>query len=140
MIMKNLRIAGLVMIIMVAMLSTSCSGNKSAGGSSFANPELWKTLKDADWASWTATTGCEMKFVGENKAIVMEWVKDPVTQAWGRTTSDVGTVEFLDENWFVVNYSKKSVAFLFTKTNSTFESSDAAIFGKNQINAFRPKK
>jgi hypothetical protein len=137
-IMKNLKIAGLVMIIMVAMLSTSCSSNKSTGGSA-ANPELWKTLKDADWASWTATTGCEMKFVGEDKAIVMDWQKDPVSQAWNRTTSDVGNIEFIDENWFVVHYYNKSVAYLFTKTNSTYESSNGATFGKNTINAFRKK-
>ena len=137
--MKNFRIFGLAMIMLVAMVSSSCSSKKSAGGSSFENPELWNTLKANDWAAWTATTGCEMKFVGENKAIAMNWVKDPVTQAWNRTLSDVGTVEFLDENWFVVNFNNKSIAYLFTKGNSTFENSDGSIFGKNTINTFRPK-
>lgn len=138
--MKNLKSAGLVMIILVAMLSTSCSSDKSTGGSSFANPELWKTLKDADWASWTATTGCEIKFVGEDKAMVMDWLKDPVTQAWSRTGSDVGNVEFLDENWFVVHFSNKSTGYLFTKSDNRFENSNGAFFEKNKINAFRPKK
>ena len=138
--MKNLRTAGLVMIIMVAMLATSCSSNKSTGGSSFANPELWKTLKDADWASWAGNVGCEMKFVGDDKAIIMDWLKDPVTQAWNRTGSDVGTVEFLDENWFVVHYSNKSTAYLFTKSKNKYENSNGFFFEKNQINAFRPQK
>lgn len=137
--MKNLRIAGLVMIIMVAMLSTSCSSNKSSGGSSYANPEVWKILKESDWAAWGAGTGCEMKFIGEDKAIVMEWLQDPATQAWNRTGSDVGTVEFLDENWFVIHYSNKSTAYLFTKSDNTFENSNGSIFRKSQINTFHPK-
>ncbi len=138
--MKNVKISGLIMIMLVAMLSVSCSSDKSTEKTTFQNPELLKILKDADWAFWTATTGTEIKFAGEDKVIIMEWLKDPVSQAWNRTGSDVGTLEFLDENWFVVKYNKKSTAYLFTRSNSTFESSDGAIFGKNQINAFRLKK
>ncbi|MCK9421516.1 MAG: hypothetical protein M0Q38_02855 [Bacteroidales bacterium] len=138
--MKNLRIAGLVMVILVAVLSNSCSSNKSSGGSSYANPEVWKILKESDWAAWVGNTGCEMKFVGDDKAITMDWLQDTTTKAWNRAGSDVGTVEFLDENWFVIHYSNKSTAYLFTKGDNSFESSTGAIFRKNQINTFRPKK
>jgi hypothetical protein len=34
-------------------------------------------------------------------------LQDPATKGYNRTGSDVGTVKFLDENWFVVHYSKR---------------------------------
>jgi len=135
--MKNLRIAGVFMIILVAMLSTSCSNNKSEAVTSFENPELWKILKESDWASWGGEAGCEMKFIGKDKAVVMHWLKNQLSQTWIHTVSDVGTIEFLDENWFLVHYNNKSIAYLFTKSNNTFENSDGNIFEKKQINIFR---
>lgn len=139
-IMKNVKISAFIMIAMIALLSTSCSDNNSTGVSSYANPELWKTLKGSDWAAWSGDLGTEIKFVGNDRAIVMEWIKDPVTQGWIRKGSYAGTVEFLDETWFLVNCQTNSKAFLYTKADNTFENSDGAIFRVNQINAFHTKK
>jgi hypothetical protein len=135
--MRNLRFTGLFMIILVAMLAISCANDKPAGGSAYANPELWKILKESDWAAWAGVSGCEMKFIGQDKAIAMEWLQDPVTKVWSRTVSDVGTVEFIDENWFVITYEDKSMACLFTKSENTFENSNGSVYRKSQINAFR---
>jgi hypothetical protein len=137
--MKSARIAGLVMIILAVMQATSCSSDKSSGESSHKNPELWKILKESDWASWSGGTGCEMKFIGGNKAILMNWSQDTVTKVWSRSNSDVGTVEFLDDNWFIIRYSHTSMASLYSKGDNTYENSDGAIFRKSQINAFRVK-
>ena len=85
--MKNVKISGLIMIMLVAMLSVSCSSDKSTEKTTFQNPELLKILKDADWAYWTATTGTEIKFAGDDKVIIMEWLKDPDPRhgtAWDR--------------------------------------------------------
>jgi hypothetical protein len=137
--MKNLKIAGLVMIILAAMLAASCSGDKSSGESSYKNPELWKILKESDWAAWSGGTGCEMKFIAGNKAILMDWSQDTATKVWSRSNSDVGTVVFLDDNWFIVHYSHASMAYLYSKGDNTYENSNGAIFRKSQINAFRVK-
>jgi hypothetical protein len=138
---KNLKITALLMIILAAMLAISCSDKKPpVADSSYANPELWEILKESDWAAWAGGTGCEMKFVGDDKAIAMEWFQDPVTQDWKRTGSDFGTVEFLDENWFIVHYNNKTTAYFFSKSDSTFENSNGSSFRKSQINAFRIKK
>ncbi|MCX6266415.1 MAG: hypothetical protein NTW16_03530 [Bacteroidetes bacterium] len=137
--MKKLKIAGLFMVILAAILAGSCSRSASTDRSSYANPELWKVLQESDWAAWSGSNGCEMKFVGDNKAISMEWKQDTVTKVWHRTGSDVGAVKFVDENWFVVHFNGKSTAYLFTKLDYTFENSDGAIFRKSQINSFRVK-
>lgn len=138
-IMKKVKMIAFVMIAMM-VLSTSCSDNNSNGVSSFENPELWKTLKGSDWAAWSGELGTEIKFIGNDRAIVMEWAKDSLTQAWVRKGSFAGTVEFIDESWFLIHCQNASKAFLYTKADNTFENSDGAIFRVNQINAFHTKK
>lgn len=128
------------MVIAVAMLFSSCSSNKSSENSGVSNPELWKTLTESDWAAWAGPVGCEMKFVGEDQAIIMGWKQDTTTKVWTRTGSDVGRVVFLNDDWFVIHYSDKNKAYLFSKADNGYENSDGGIFRKNQINAFHVKK
>lgn len=138
--MKNLKIAGLVMIIAVALMSASCSGKKSSESAGISNPELWKVLTESDWAFWSGPVGVEMKFVGENQAIIMEWSQDTVTKAWTRKGSDVGQVVFFENDWFVIHYTGKSTACLYSKGDNSYENSDGCVFRKSQINTFRVKK
>ena len=122
-------------VVLAALLTTSCSpgGRKEAK----ENPELWKELTGSDWASWASVTGCEMKFIGRNTAIIMEWAQDTVTKTWKRTVSNVGEVEFLENNWFLIRYDHNLMACLFDTVAYTYENSNGAVFRKSQINAFR---
>lgn len=125
------------MVMLIALIMTSCSTGKGPG--SKENPELWKELTGSDWATWAAFTGCEMKFVGRNTAIIMEWEQDTVAKSWKRTVSRVGEVEFLDDDWFLIRYDHDLMACLFDRTAYTFENSNGAVFRKSQINAFRSR-
>ena len=139
--MKSIRIAGLFVIFVAAIImSTSCSSNKSSGESSVSNPELWKTLTETDWASYQYGVGNEMKFVGEDKAIVLFLKQDTATKAWNRAGSDVGTVFFLDENWFIVKFNTRTVAYLYKSGNGSLENSDGFIFAKTKMGAFQTKE
>ncbi|MCX6279548.1 MAG: hypothetical protein NT004_15840 [Bacteroidetes bacterium] len=137
--MNNLKITGLVMVILLAMLSISCSNDKSTGESYKTNPELLKILKESDWASYQQGVGYEMKFIGEDKVVIFQLSQDPTTGVWSRKGSDVATVEFVDDNWFLLRFKNSSVACLFSKDDYTIEDSNGAIFKKSQIGAFKRK-
>jgi hypothetical protein len=140
--MKSSKIFGLLIVIFVMALATSCSDEQSEKKSSAtanSNPELWQILKSSDWAAWNVPSGVEMKFIGNNHAIYMEWAQDPATKAWTRMKSDVGTVEFDDDNWFVINFDEFSIAYLYNRSDSTFENSNGSVYRKSRINTFIPK-
>ncbi len=137
--MNNLKITGLVMIILVAMLAVSCSNDKSTGESYKTNPELLKILKESDWASYQEGVGNIMKFIGEDKVVLLQLSQDPTTGAWSRKGSDVAKVEFVEGNWFVLHYKNTSVACLFSKKDYTIEDSNGAIFKISQHGAFKNK-
>jgi hypothetical protein len=100
---------------------------------------MWKVLTESDWAGYLPGSGCEMKFIGHDKAIIMEWVEDPATKVWSRTGSDVGTVEFIDDTWFIISYKNRNTAYLFSKSSNSFENSNGAVFTKSKINSFHQK-
>jgi hypothetical protein len=137
--MKNLRIAALVMIVLTAMLSSSCS-SRSTGESANAGTELWKILQETDWVGWSGGAGCEVKFAGNDKALMIEWVQDTVSGKTLRSGTDVGTVEILDENWFVMRINNKSTAYYFSTGDKTFESLSGTVFRKNAKSSFKGKK
>jgi len=127
----------LTTVVLAALLSGSCADGGRKGTNE--NPELWKELTGSDWASWGSVTGCEMKFIGRNTAIIMEWAQDTVTKTWKRTVSNVGEVEFLEDNWFLIRYDHNFMACMFDMSAYTYENSAGAVFRKSQINAFRAR-
>ena len=137
--MKNLKNAGLVLILLVGMLSSSCSNSNSTDKSSYENPELWETIKASEWASWNQGIGCQMKFIGDKHAIVLDYVQDPEAKTWKTTRAEAGTVEFIDDNWFLIHLSDKTVAYMFSKANLTIENSNGLFFKKSKWGAFQTK-
>jgi len=136
---KKIIVTVIGMVMLTAILSTSCSNSKTKEVSLPDYSALWKALTESDWASWGGTTGCEMKFIGKNNVVVMEWMKDPVNQGWKRTFTRIDTVEFLDDKWFLIRNKANLMACMFVISENTFETSNGDIFRKSQINAFRTR-